>query len=176
MAPSTTSGPRRARRPRARKTRTYNIAGVIELRETGVLEAAERIMLLAERVSDPETIKAAAPAVYKAVERLFENHGSGQWKATKPETTAEKRRKGLRTEPMRATDKLYQTLTRPPSELPAGMKSKGILSIRKRNTELRVGSKMVEGVMQKRAGRDALIVDEAGRRDVVAVLTRQLLS
>lgn len=176
MAPSSISGPQRARRPRARRRRVYNVAGAIQVVESGALETAERLEDLAERARDRQTMLAAAEPVYEAEKRLFANHGSGHWKATSAETTRNKRRKGLRTEPMRATDKLYQTLTRPPSALPAGMKSKGILSIRKRNTELRIGSKLVEGVMQKRAGRDALIVDEKGRRDVVAVMTRQLLS
>lgn len=174
MPPATAPSPRSARRPR--RTRTYNVAGTLELQETGVLEASERILRLAEKIADPHTIMAAAQPVYEAVERLFAAHGEGHWKPTSAETTDEKRSKGLRTEPMRATDATFQSLTRPPSKLPAGHKRDGILTLRKHNTELRIGSRTAAAVFQKREGRNALIVDNEGRRAVVAVLTKQLLS
>lgn len=176
MPPSTAAQPRAARPPRARKKRVYNVAGLLTIEQIGVQEAAERLERLAERAQEPTTLLAAADPVYEAEKRLFESHGAGHWKPTSRETTAEKRSKGQRTEPMRATDRTFQSLTMPPSKLPAGRKRDGILTLRKHNTELRIGSRTAAAVFQKREGRDALIVDNEGRRGVVAVLTKQLLS
>lgn len=166
MPPRSPSGPRRAGKPRRR--RTVTAAGTINIAESGATETAERLERLVTRAEAPSTIKAVVAPLEDAERRLFREAGQSKWKPTKAETTAEKRAKGLRSEPMRATDRLFDSLT--------NSQAKGaIRNPLRRNTQFRFGSRLVEGVMQQRAGRDALAIDQKGVDQVVDALRYELL-
>lgn len=168
MPPRTASGPRRAGTTRTRRQRTYNVAGVIDIQETGALAVTERIERIVRNAKDPRTILGAVEPLEAAERRLFAEAGQGHWKPTAPQTTREKQAKGLHTEPMRATDALYQSLT--------SSQAKGaIRRPLRRGTQLRFGSSLVQGVMQKRAGRDPVAIDEKGRDAVVEQIRDRLL-
>lgn len=153
---------RRARRP------FYRVAGTIDVSETGADDVAARLQRLHDRTTDPATIKAAQAPVEAAIRRLFEAKGAGQWKPTSDETTARKRARGQRTEPMRASDRLYQSLTNPAAK-------GAIRRVLRKNTQLRVSSRYPEVVMQAQRGRLATIVDKQGRDEVTAAISRELL-
>jgi hypothetical protein len=168
MPPRTAAGPRAARRPRARTPRHYNVAGVIKVTETGALEAADALETLAARASDEDTIRSVVPPVRAAFKRLFDEHGQGHWKATKDETTREKAIKGLRIEAMRATDALYESLV-------LDKRRGGYVSVTARSTRIAIGSRLVQGVMQARAGRNVTDIDTRGEDEAVTALRSALL-
>src|SRR4051812_15077755 len=102
MPPQTPASGRKRPRSTARR---FSAAGSVDIYQDG----AETVEALVERVranvANPSTMMVAAPPVRAGLKRLFETAGGGRWKATRDETTREKAAKGLRTEPMRATDR-----------------------------------------------------------------------
>jgi hypothetical protein len=149
------------------------VAGVIELTETGVLDVAERFDVLAWKATSRDLILTASPVIRAAFQRLFDTKGEGVWKATSEKATDEKRAKGLLTEPMRASDRLYQSLL----NAAAGKTGKGaVRRVRKKNTEMLITSKWPELEFQARRGRLATYVDDRGRQEVVQAIRDALLS
>lgn len=158
-----------APKPRRRRSRpTYRVAGAIDLTATGIPETMQRVGRLGLKVNDVDTIMAAVEPVEEAIGRLFEAEGRGRWEPTKPETTELKRKRGQRTEPMRASDRLYQSLV--DSDAPGAIRRP-----RKKNTELVVSSRFKEIVFQARAGRLATIVDRRGEAEATDAVRRRVL-
>jgi hypothetical protein len=155
--------PRRRRRPPV-----YRVAGSVDVREHGSELVEARLERLLVRAQDPATVSAAAKPVRAAIARLFATEGHGVWKATRPESTERKVARGQRHEPMRASDRLYQSLVNP--HAPGA-----ITRVLGRNTQLKVSSRWPEIVFQARAGRLATHVDAEGRSEVVKAISRELM-
>lgn len=158
MPPAKARGPRRAGSRRRSTFHAKNVAGTVEVLESGSLETAERIQRLVDRAQNNATIAAVIPPMEEAEKRLFVDQGQGKWKKKSDGSPAT----------LVDTGKLRDSLT--------DSHAKGaIRKPLKHGTQLSFGSRTVQGVMQKRRGRDALAIDDKGRDDIVTAITNQLL-